>query len=674
VRNIAAADERGPITLGGGLGAQISSTQLPYWSRINITSNGQTIFAGALMKRRESLSGNDVILEYWDDRWLLSKIPLRGALVRDSYDGLVKFVPGYDPHCNPGGYKNCTPSGGNSTGALPQGTFFCFTALAERATQTLNIDSSDGTEATAPGTAIWWTPAHWLSYLRAYALFVPPAYYQGDWATLDTTKLAWPDMTFQNSQMFNAMPDRNFRGKTVLGALCEGFDIAGDYELAVDYQGSTTILTHYARAKAVQAGAVVNRRTMDLQRGGDTTTNGDIKTIFDGDVEVDATELATGVIVEGARPRIESQFQYSATQIGGDCLSCAWTQTEQSGFLQIIKTGKDLTGNDIPGGNNGNLKNSPQALRFARMAFPKVFRALQADPGVSGQLDTIMAGAKATYNGVDYIKDYRPFHDEQLQCYFETAQPRRGRIRLPVRIQVSDSVDANTTFHDVTYNCGLRLESDGLIYFDGLSDDLQGIDNIYFGSLQNYTGVLDGQGNDTTLPFMRYIRLNIAVSHDTRTRQSQDVFSGTDPNGIGSEIDTSLAGPYGPALQHYVLAKDSYPQEHQVNSYPAGDGSFQTTDGGNPPALVTLKSPRNNLIIYDDLNQLKAHADRQQTDKARLKRTSHFKLPGIRLDFQVGDFLDTVRFRNAPGSYPIFSPVGNVRFRFKEQVTVVVPE
>src|SRR4029077_1759555 len=131
-------------------------------------------------------------------------------------------------------------------------------------------------------------------------------------------------------------------------------------------------------------------------------------------------------------------------------------------------------------------------------------------------------------------------------------------------------------------------------------------------------------------------------------------------------IDESLNGSYGPALQHYVLSTDSFQEEHQVNSSPALSGSFQSSDGGQPPKLKTLATPVN-ALIYTDANQLAAHAQRQQKDVARFKRTSSWKLPGIRIDYAVGDFIDRIVFQGAAGEYKIDAALEHIVFDFEKQ-------
>jgi hypothetical protein len=666
VRNLAAPDENGHVTLQTA--GPLAANSLKFWSRIKITSNGATIFVGALMKRRDSIGGNSVLLEYWDDRWLLSKIPVRGCLVYDNYTQSVKFLPRYICRTNPGGYKNCTRagSGGNSD-------FYVFCEIPERAKQTLCNDQNVGEDdSAAAGEAIYWTPERFLKYLQAIATYAPPSCYSGSWAALDTSKLNWTAAAcqFQDGTIRRMMPDITFQGQRVLGAISRTLDVTGEYQIGMDYSnGSPSNLGFYVRDKAVASGNLVSpnsgsaRRIINLQRAGAAS---DVKTIYDGVAETDASELCTGVLVEGAAPKIESEFIFSAGRYS-DALSQPWSAQEQAGFLKIISTGKDLNGNDLPGGTNGSLKNTKQALQAARACFPKVFRALQ----IQGTgLATILNGVGGKYTNYPALLDFKVPLSEQLQPYFESTGVQRGRLRIPIRIQVSDinTTDQTSTpvYHDVTFNSGLRITDDGLLWFDGLSDDLAGIDNIYSGNLALYDG--------TNLPVLRYIKINCAVPHDTRTSASLDIFrDGADPDAIRDQIDESLNGVYGPSLQHYVLSHDSFQEEHQVNSSPALSGSFQTSDGNQPPKLTTLTTPVN-AIIYTDASQLRAHAQRQQKDVARFKRTSSWKLPGIRIDYAIGDFIDRIVFQGVVGEYKIDAALEHIVLDFEKQETVLRPE
>jgi hypothetical protein len=535
---------------------------------------------------------------------------------------------------------------------------YVFSEISEQGTQTLDNEACAGNDDSAgPGVAIYWTPERFLKYLRAVALYAPPGAYSGSWAGLDSTKLLWPAAAcqFQDGPMRRMMPDIDFQGQRLLGAIQTTLGVSGDYQLNCDYAGGgQSIISFYVRDKALAPAS----KSINLQRAGAAV---DIKTVFDGVAETDASELCTGVIVEGASPKIESEFIYTNGG-GSDTLLPVWTTQEQNSFLQIISTGKDLTGADLPGGSSGSLKNTRRALQAARASYPKVYRAFQLK---SDGLNAILSGVGGALGAFPVLLDFKTPLSEQLQPYFETMGVKRGRVRVPVRIQVSANASSNT-FHDVLYQNGFRISDEGILWFDGLTDDLAGADNVYDVTLIGYTG--------GDAPALRKIKINCAIPHDTRLMASLDIFrDGSDPNNIRDQIDESLNGAFGPALQHYVLSPHSFQQEQQVNSNPVLQGSFQTSDGGSPPALKTLATPIT-AVIYDDSQQIAAHAQRRQKDVARFKRTNTWKLPGIRLDYQVGDFIHTVVFQNASGEYKIDAALEHITYDFRKQETVLRPE
>lgn len=694
VRNVSAVDETGPITLGADTGSTFAPNMVKYWSRIKILQNAQTLFVGALMKRRDVIGGNTIILEYWDDRWLLSKIRLRGAVCYDPLNtlssGAVKLIPRLDPHVNPKGYRNCTKIANSGDDV------YVFLAPADWGTQTKEYDPTDVESSdVTPGTALPWTPERWLKYLRYVCCVFDPTVgntngYANSWTSLDTTKLAWNVPSFQDGTMRGKMPEKNFRGETVLKAIGMTLAMTGEYDLGVDYSNNTLryTITTLGQKNVNTAGATAGK-TIYLQRAGAIADN---KGVFDGVAETDASELCTGVLVEGAPYRIEAQFWYSNGNVVdpdtglNDSLKVASSIFDDAQFLKIIRTGKDLNGNDIPGGSNGSAANTVQAMNVARTCFPKPFRALQIDSSANSGTLTIMKGLNNVLAAFPYLQTFRPVMHEQLQPYYESGiTTARGRLRIQIRIQVSD-VDSSTSlgnnpskhFRDVAFNNGLRITPDGLIWLDGLTDDLAGVDNLYTNTLKGYTGVLTN-GVDTTAPLYKYIKLNLAIEHDARMFNCQDIFStGVDWNDVADQIDGSLNGftgvsvPRGPRLGHYALNPEGFIVEHQVKSYPALPGSFQTTDGGSPPTLKTLSIPCNKIIYDDTINSLPNFASRALQKVARFKRTAELRLPGIRADLDAGDYFDRVLFVNgAGGEYKLNAPGDSIEYDLRKRETIL---
>lgn len=685
-RSASAPDEKARVTMNkNGLDPET----LKYWSRVNIKYNGQFIFIGNLMKRRESTDAEAVVFEYWDDRQFLARMPLRGCYVYQSYANApgVKYLERYVPFVNPDGRKNCCRTAKDNNA-------YVFTSLSELLTQTLTSDQPVLDDSgSAPGQSILWTPERFLSYLCAAANANPPAVYKGTWCQIDSNKLVWDSSSiqFQSGTMRNMMPPISFLGKRMLEAIQVTLDVSGEYGMHLDLSNGTTSYLEFHPRTAALASAP---KSIFLQRSGSAT---DIKTAYKGSAETDASDTTAGTLVLGNPPEIESKFSCIVNILNGrsfvdeseSTLLPAWTRvgdstgnttqnekaTEEYGFLQIIKTGfsvklvngaytpdKALPGSTDNGDGTSSLAHTKQALNFARQSFAKPFRCFQIRAGQdSAPLTGILNGFNGKYQNYPVLLDFKtPLH-EQLQPYFDSAAiagPIRGLLRIPIRISVQGKND--TAYHDVIYNNGLRIESDGLIWFDGLTDDIPDDDSlIYDGSILKYTGAPDSSGNPTDIPLLKNIRINCAVQHDTRVLFGVDVFGNQtlttsvnivpDPNNILQQLDPSLQLANGPATQHIVVSPHGFREEHQVASEPALSGSFQTTDGGTPPNLTPLTVPRN-LIMYEEQNQLLAAAYRRHKDKAQFARTFKWSLPGIRIDLLPGQFLHSVALKDPDGT------------------------
>jgi len=619
IRNLSAADEAAPNVTLNTDGA-LAPGALKLGTRGVILCSGETLFAGSLVRRRELGRDERLLLEFWDDRWLLSKIPVRGALVWDPIDAAIKFAPRYFCRPNAGGYRNCTlvPDGGSGAGRIP-----VFTAYAELGTQGAESDLSSE-DAPAPGVATYWTPKRMLQYLRYVAtIYDPPAFYAADFACLDSSRVLWPAAEFNPGVLDRKLPEIDFQGQTLLGALQKTLDVSGDYGLRLEPLASgQNVLSYYARTSETSGDA--RGVALTLQRSGAAT---DCRTAFDFSAESDASATVAGVLVEGGVARIESEFEYANS--GGDTLVPAWSADEESAFKGLISA----------------ATNKAYALRQARQNYPKVFRAFRI-PGDAADVLTKLAGHGAVFQDAPTLKVARTPGAVQLEAQSESSGERRGLLRVPVRIQVSEN-GGSSDFHDVTANSGFRASADGLIWFDGLTDDLAGADNLYTGSLSY----------DPDHAALKRVRLNCALPHDVRVRSARDIFSSSlDPNAIAGELDATLAAN---SLQHYIDAPDAFREEHQVAS---------------KPALVFDGAPRER-VRQTDAAQLAAHAERRLRDKARVARRSVWRLIGIRPEFRAGLYLREVRLVGGTlDAFPVRAPLARVIYDFERQETIVEPE
>lgn len=646
--NLFATDETGAITIDDG--NYYGPTKLKMLSRVLIEYDGGALFVGNLAKRRDLGLANKIVLEYWDDRLLLAKLPLRGALVRDPYDEAVKLAPRYAPHMNLDGYRNCVKA--KITGL--DSPVWVFAPYAEAGV----AGTTGADDDPAFGVACEWTPARALNYLWAYAHFNAGAFYS-EKARLDTTKVLWlPPFFSADTDMHSKLPEMNFRGQQLLGALLRVLDAGGSYGLALEPRsdGKARVAFYPRNADdAAGSGAV----TIPLQRAGAAS---DIKTAYDFTAETDATDLCTGIVAEGATAKLEQEFKFIAKGNDANTLVHAWTDAEEADFKAVIngngtyakapkqpgQADSGATPWDLYDGTGGRPAiqfQSNAALALARQCFAKPFRAYKI-PG-----DTSTAGGAAVAARMDGYGDQlegapllaisRAILPEQLQPFFETAGDKRGYLRWPVRVQVAG--------HDADYNNGLRVYDDGLIYLDGLTDDVGDSNNLI------YTGSLAAAPDGVAL---REVKINAAVPHDARLKSARDIFwaHGEDPNEIQDQVDPSVSREAdGVSLQHYVLCPEAYLWEHQMASKPMGTEALTA------------------LLRYD-ATELDGFTARKLKEVAALKKTQLWHLIGIRPEYSAGLFLTDVEFQGADGKYPVNRPIGSVVWDFEGHETVVRPE
>ncbi len=684
IHNVVSRDESGGTYILSG-GGQISEIVLKYWSRWAIKWRGTQMFNGALMSRREDIENQCVHLTFVDDRTLLEKIRLRGALVYDRVAGAVKFVTRYNPHVNPGGMRNCTKVQLNGIA----GAVYVFSEMAEQAALGISPYNKIGDEGQVrAGDAIFWTPERWLNYVRLYCLYaldaLPDNTFQGSMPKLNTNKLDWPYFGFSDAaQLTNhKLPDINFRGQSAMFGVIKGLDQTGEFDLNVKYGNNGKTTMFFSPLTAENNFAAGNVSSLDLQTTGRIK---DGRTIYAGGIDNDASELATVSVAEGKPVAVESQFGYIdaldsifAIEAGSSFISTlypAWTAAEELAFLTMIWKGLDKEGNRLKFSDGTNIPLASEVLLHkARQAFPKVFRAYEIR---SDNIAGIMAGHDSKYLAFDYIKGHRSMLDEQLQPYFEQdaeGKVARGRLRLPIRVQVSDlkASDAAGTYQEVPFNNGIRFD-DGLIWFDGLTDDINPLYNVYTGNLCE--GQADKNPADRTAdnyPKLRNILLNMAVELDIRCF-NYSALNGYDPNLVKQHIDASVI-PYTTAgtdiLQDYMLNPDGFREEHQKESRPCDATMIAAQKENDPTQSEPLTLPVDKILHSDD-DELLRTSKRRLRRLGRIKKRFEFKLPGVRPDLHPGMFITDVVLRPAGGKYPLNSPVQRVRYDFDKQHTVL---
>lgn len=672
----------------------LAVNKLKMGSFVRITHDGEDLFVGAIVKRTDT--GNDqIILECWDDRWLLAKIPVRGCLVYDPANEDVIFVPRYICRTNPNGFNNCTlvEGVGDSDGRIP-----VFTALAEAGTLGKSSDADEATgEANAEqGIAIPWTPERFLQYLRLFSHFDPSAfdsknYYKQDIRRLDSRLTTWlpGDVNFPGAEMRKKMPDIIFQGMSLLGAIVKTLDVSGEYGLWMLPQDKKCRVCFYPRSLRQNDGG--NQQDIPLQRSGPAL---DLNTAFDYSAFTDASETCTGVLVEGASPKMEAEFKYTNTP-AEDALIKAWSAAEETDYFAIIKGNNtwasvlekpgDFGGKRVlmDGTNDAAGNPTPRipartnaAVTLARQHYPKVFRAMQlvANPTTIPMYHTIMKGVDDAYENVPILNISRPPQLEQLQPYRDDGNDVRGWLRYPFRIQITGT-DTDNVWHDVGPNNGLRVTADGLIWFDGLTDNDGLSDRIYTNQLRL---------NDITPVKLKKIKINCAIPLDCRMKSTAfELFDGgtEDPNDIYDQLNEDLVNLAGTgarsSLQHYVFAPDSYRQEEQINSYPAAHKEYKNPTGGtNADGSDRYDTAPLARVLHTDAVRIDGHAKRRFKDKVRFKKTQKWRMIGIRSEYRAGYYIGQVVFSGAgaTGGYKVGAPLGKVTWDFENQETVLEPE
>jgi hypothetical protein len=354
---------------------------------------------------------------------------------------------------------------------------------------------------------------------------------------------------------------------------------------------------------------------------------GDLRGVEDFSGGEDAREAITEVLVEGAAPAVEAQFEWT-TAPAASTLVPAWSAEEEAAFRTLIAAAPNQP------------SERRQALRQARARFPRVFCAYKL-PGDETEGDA--AAVAALLGGRTLFPLTRPPLPEQLQ---RLGGPRTPRF--PIRVQVYSSAGAgDPEWRDVTANTGLLLDDEGLLWFCGLTDDAaqDPADLIYSGDLVREPEQVS----------LRPLRVNFAVRLDDRTRARADLRRGDDPCGLREALDPSVR------LQHFVFSPESFRVERQAGSRPCPDAGPLTG------------------VLCDEHAAAAEHARKRLKDRARPLRHAPWRLIGIRPEFRPGTFIERVELRGGDGRpagdpYAVRAPVLRAVYDFPSQYTILEAE
>ena len=604
----ASADATPADTFAPADTSALHHTALKGFSRVRVTRGEDILFLGRL-KRRAELMGGELRLTAWDGRWTLAGLRMRGCIVWDpeADEGEeLKYVHALPLRFNPEGRGNCLE-------AEIEGCAYPVPLFAPRAVLGAETDGY-------AGDVVLWTPLRILRYLR-FALLCETFTTDYPWLPrLDAGNLNWAEDTLDDASDIVAdelaaeqAPDVTLQGQTASACIQRACELAGawtwwtspagDYPEAIELVGTLPQESDTLR--------------LPVQRGGLADYP---ETVYACALTRDYEETVTQARCEGAPIEIEASL---ATGEGG-ALEQAWTQEELEDFLEMID-GQDDNGTRYALDANGDLMDgsddahptilarTAEAVALARRAYPHVLRAYRF-AWTTDAADTVLQGVSASLPGRDKCRLLaRAIAERQNQQLYSPSRDEYLDDVYPVRVEVLSGAE----WRDAPLNSGLRVDSDGLIYLDGLTDD-QGEpgDRVYDGVLASGS-VLDVTPRD--------VRLNAVIRHDlvVSSGSALDVY---DPRDLTDEVTADVqADGVGP--QYYAEDRRNWQRHDQVASQPVSGDAIDAT------SLPVTRYYR------DDTGRCTSHAQRRMAQLACPRRELVARLIGLQPQWTPGQRL-----------------------------------
>lgn len=421
--------------------------------RVDITKSGTTttVFWGWLLKRSDQCNADKVVWQAFDDRILMQWIAMRGALVYDPIDKLIRYSARHLTHFNPGGFWNCTFWYNSGDGF----TYPVFTNTACR-TQAYESPNADYSEDTPVGEFAPWTPRRALRYLGLWSRGNPGSILNLDEKNQSFLSASGPFFIWQGDiedmvgydpaqsagtpdPLDRKLDDLNVQGQSLFNVFGSVLGRAGTHALIVeaDDEDETKNLTKLNYAQIGYASSTSRDKDIYIQTGGSVGQNANIN-CFDFVFDEDATQVIGSAYVEGDVARVETKLDFAGGPPSGDDYSDdtvsdivpAWTWAEQGAYLTCIHGGapesSGLQYALIPK-TQGDTENflicdggvaeghfseviwarSPEAILAAKDGYPTVFRAwklngrterMQKLFGLGGSLPV-----EALVNGTEYV-------------------------------------------------------------------------------------------------------------------------------------------------------------------------------------------------------------------------------------------------------------------------------
>ncbi len=698
----------------GNITLNASPTALVWGDRITCQTREDTpriMFHGQVLERQDQGSANSVIWTCHDDKHFLARISMRGAFVYDDSDKSVKFISAIDPHFNPNGFWNCVGVHNPVDDVL-------IPVFSSRAVLGLTYQPPDLTvpPVLAEGELVPWTPRLALEYIQFVSSIDAssgiPGLDSSTWRSLASSdRLTWErnsvidlvgtDVPLAQDPLDRKLPDINVRGVRMLAALNTLLDAAGTHQLQLTYPANETysVVGFQPVSYSALTSPGGNTPKVNLLRGGQVRTT---DTLFDFDLNDDASQACEQAFVEGERIHVEcslmlsGQTSYPGDNIPSDAMVNGWSPAEEAAWLVGVNGGygqidpydfakyPPKQGATPPAADYGTwLKadgNFGRPLAFARSAaaeallwghFPYVYKAWRLD---STKLGTVLAGYLAPYSNTQKfpVLGYaRPILATQLQFYLRNVTGNDSITNwlkgvYPVRLRVNEQ--GKTDWYDMPSSIHVRVSGDGYIWLDGISVELNNrLECVYTGDLETepcdatYVSHSDGTLIKSRL---RNLVLNCVVPMDHRVVGNASITPS--PSIFARDYNLQLGGP----PIHYVDAKDSFHETHQVGSEPGPITEFYTG------ATTTTSSPLNRILPPGSEASYAQYAAERKVFQQKLpNRTGVFRLVGIRPDFRAGMWVDKIISVNsinpADTDYTINAPIQSVFHDFVNQVSII---
>lgn len=623
-----------------------------FGSRVMVKSDGDLLFLGTMLYRHDHCSSDAPMWVALDDKWILSRLPIRGAFVYDPAEtsgNPIKFLSRFQPFFNPGGMWNCV---GYNTGSGVRPLFYPY-AEARPTLLNQSFDSLVAGELTA------WTPRRALQYLQyAATTDVPPGWTSDrHWRQLSrSNRVNWPAHSIDHADgtkgkggldpLDAKLQATNCTNKNVLETICQLLKYAGTHDFGMEVGGASreSTVTYYPRDGSGEGCNII------VRRGGRVAES---NIAIDFDMHEDATGVSESVLMEGSPVKCELRVTYRPDDAGNpeadpptnstNTLDPAWSDEDEQYFKTVIWGGPDPGESGDPAGAYAKVPAAPgeeptvdcdgtggnplcysltaDAVALARQLYPNVFMEFKLNTAIldADPLYSPFNGPTQEFADRDQypvVKESRPTYQEQLTKLFlgDTLQ-----ARYPVRIEVDTCTvgldpPSAAAWVDAPFLNGF-LSSPTTIRIQGLAENAEGQPFcIYNGSLYK-----SGSSSTPWLVTRKGVRINLAIPLDHRVEGYAEISNTQSP------MDSSLNEEFGGRLMLAQL-NPSFTNEYARNSYPKPDSATAV-----------------NASLEDSTPDAIAAAERMLSLNKLPEKRSNWTFPGIRLDYTPGKWVRKIK-------------------------------